>query len=342
MKVIIPIAGEGRRLRPHTYTKPKPLLPVAGKPIIEHVMDKILPLNPTQVIFIIGHLGHRLEKHLRQTYPDTNLKFIEQKELNGTAGAVWLAKEAFDEDVLIDFGDTIFDADLSIIKESTDDAIIWAKQVEDYQRFGVIVTDEHGYMTKIVEKPQTPISKLANIGLYYIKNTRLMEEGIIHIFSKRQEGKEVFLTDAFAYMIQAGAKIKIVDCDGWYDCGTAATLLETNRALLDAYATREHPGVILIPPVFVHPSAKIESSTIGPYVSIAANVVIRNSKIADSIIDEGAEVYDAQLTESIIGVEALVKGNATKVILSDHSRVECPPAPNNPPMTFGNVTMLAR
>jgi glucose-1-phosphate thymidylyltransferase len=322
MNIIIPIAGEGKRLRPHTHTKPKPLLPVAGKPMIDHIMDKILPLKPHRVYFIVGHLKHRLEHHIKTTYKNVDVRFIEQKELNGTAGAVQLAKEAFSEDVLIDFGDTIFDADLSVIAKSKDDGIIWVMPVKDYQRFGVVVTDENGYMTKIVEKPSTPVSKLANIGLYYVKNTKLLAKGIELVIKNCQPGKEAYLTDAFQYMIQNGAKIKTLPCEAWYDCGTADTLLETNRALLREVPKKTFKGFKVVHPVAIHPSAVIENSTIGPNVSIGADVQIRNSKVKNSILDDRCEVEDADLAGSIIGVEASVKGAALKAIVGDHSRVE--------------------
>ncbi|MGH7719315.1 MAG: sugar phosphate nucleotidyltransferase, partial [Gemmatimonadaceae bacterium] len=178
MKVIIPLAGKGTRLRPHTHVTPKPMLRVAGKPVMAYILEDLQRLGGVdQIIYITGHLKEKVEEYVRREF-DFPAVFIEQEVQNGTAGAVGLARPHVDEPVLIIFVDTIFDADLSVITRSDADGIIWVKEVEDYQRFGVVVSDENGYMTKIVEKPSTPVSRRANIGLYYIRNWRLMYEGI--------------------------------------------------------------------------------------------------------------------------------------------------------------------
>jgi len=180
VKVIIPLAGKGSRLRPHTHTVPKPMLKVAGKPVMDYVMDDVKKLgNVEQVVYITGHLKETVEAHAASAYGIPSV-FVEQKVQDGTAGAIDLARPFVDQPVLIIFVDTIFDADLAVINESDDDGIIWTKEVEDYQRFGVVVTDANGHMTKIVEKPSEPISKRANIGLYYIRNWQLLFEGIAH------------------------------------------------------------------------------------------------------------------------------------------------------------------
>ena len=215
MKVIIPLAGKGTRLRPHTHTVPKPMLKVAGKPVMDYVLDDVRRLGDVdEVIYITGHLKETVEAHARAAYSDLPATFIEQRVQDGTAGAVALAKSRIDAPVLIIFVDTIFDADLSVIRRSTDDGIIWTKEVEDYQRFGVVVTDASGHMTKIVEKPSTPISKRANIGLYYIRNWALLFEGIDHTLKQPPNKGEFYLTDAFQYMIDRGAKIQVIDVDG--------------------------------------------------------------------------------------------------------------------------------
>jgi glucose-1-phosphate thymidylyltransferase len=309
MKVIIPVAGEGKRLRPFTFTKPKPLLPVAGKPMIDHIMDKILPLNPTEITFITGHLKELMEEHVLQYADRTKITCIEQKELNGTAGAVWLAKDSLDEDVLIDFGDTIFETDLNVIHDIDADGIIWALHVEDPSRFGVIVTDDDGIAKRIVEKPQEFVSNLANIGLYYVKNTKLLREGIEHTLKNKQEGKEAYLTDAFSYMIAKGARLKVVPCPGWFDCGTAEALLDANKTLLAKHheLSHEHNNVI-IPPVKIHPTAKVENSIIGPYVSIGPHALVKQATISDCIVDKHAIVQDIVLKEMIVGEGMTMKG----------------------------------
>jgi glucose-1-phosphate thymidylyltransferase len=323
MNIIIPVAGFGKRLRPHTHTKPKPLLPVAGKPMVDHIMDKVLPLKPTEVWFIVGHLNHRIEEHLRATYPDVKLRFVDQKVLNGTAGATILAREAFSEPVLVDFGDTLFETDLSIIDSIDADGILWAMHREDYQRFGIILTDDDGYMTKIVEKPKERIGTLANIGLHYFKNTKLLAEAIDHVMAHKQEGREGYLTDAVQYMIEHGARIKVLPVDAWFDCGTPEALLEANHALLTTKAKPTMlPGCTIIPPVAIHPTADVQTSTVGPYVSIGPGVIVRGSVVLNSILDTKSEVHNSRLSDSIVGEEAVVLNQSLRAIIGDHSRIE--------------------
>src|ERR1700687_3000128 len=242
MKVIIPLAGKGPRLRPHTYLTPKPMMKVAGKPVMSYVLDELKKLgNVEQIIYSTGHRKEKVEEYARSEMNVPSV-FVEQKVQDGTAGAVALARDYVDQPVLIIFVDTIFDADLSKVKTVDADGIIWVKEVEDYQRFGVVVTDKDGNMTKIIEKPKTPISKRANIGLYYIKNWKLLYEGIEHVLTQPKNQGEYFLTDAFQYMIDKGAKIKVVDVQGWYDAGKIETMIETNQAMLARGGARRPNG----------------------------------------------------------------------------------------------------
>lgn len=324
MKVIIPVAGKGTRMRPFTHTQPKSLLPVAGKPVIDHILDKVLPLKPTEIVFVTGHLKHRFETEIKKRYPTLHCSFVEQKEQRGTADAIWAAHDAFDEDLLIIFSDTIFDFSLTAALDRKDDGVFWAVRVPDPERYGVLVTDTQGYLTSIVEKPKTFITDLVNIGLYYVKDTRLLEQGITHAYATAKPNDEIWLTAAFQYMIEHGAKIKIESVEGWYDTGTTQQTLISNKRLLDKYPGHapQKEGVVIIPPVAIDPSAIIEDSTIGPHVSVGPRVQIRSSKISDTIIDEGAVVERAELTASIIGIEAHVSGKAARVIIGDHGRVE--------------------
>ena len=309
MKVIIPVAGEGKRLRPFTITKPKPLLPVAGKPMLDHIMDKILPLNPSEVTFITGHLKEMIEEHVQSYNDRTKIRCIEQKELIGAAGAVWLSRDSFDEDVLIDFGDTLFDTDLNVIQDYQNaDGIIWTLEVDDPSRFGVLVPDENDYATRIVEKPKEYVSNLANIGLYYIKNTALFSEAIEHGIKNKQEGREVYVADALQYMIEKGAKLKLVPCPGWFDCGTPEALLDANETLLASNHRHTHPNNIIIPPVNIHPSAQVNDCIIGPHVSIGPNAIIRQATLSNCIVDRDAVVEDIVLKEMIVGEGMEMKG----------------------------------
>src|SRR5688572_22328688 len=286
MKVIIPLAGKGTRLRPHTHITPKPMLKVAGKPVMAYILEDLEKLgNVDQIIYITGHLKEKVEEYVRTEF-DFPAVFIEQKVQDGTAGAVALARPHVDQPVLIIFVDTIFDADLSITKTTDADGIIWVKEVDDYQRFGVVVTDEQGDMTKIVEKPSTPISKRANIGLYYIRNWKLLYEGIDWVLKQPKNKGEYYLTDAFQYMIDQGAKIRVIDVEGWYDAGKIDTLLDTNRAMLERGRARKPPGVegvTIVDPVYVEDGVQLSASTVGPNVSLGAGTIVEGSELRDTI-----------------------------------------------------------
>jgi glucose-1-phosphate thymidylyltransferase len=325
MKVIIPLAGKGTRLRPHTHITPKPMLKIAGKPVIDYVMEDLERLgNVEQVIYITGHLKEKVEQYARARYPFPSV-FVEQKVQDGTAGAVALARPYVDQPVFIIFVDTIFEADLTVVNRTDADGIIWVKTVEDYQRFGVVVTDADGNMTKIVEKPSTPISKRANIGLYYIKNWQLLYEGVEWTLRQPKNKGEYYLTDAFQYMIDHGAKIKVIDVEGWYDAGEQGTLLETNRTILEKGRARRPAvvpaGVRVIDPVYVEDDVTLSASTIGPNVSIGSGSRIDGSELRDTIIGSGATVSNSRLTGSVIGDAAVIEGARGQVNVSDNSVV---------------------
>ncbi len=325
MKVIIPLAGKGTRLRPHTHVTPKPMLKVAGRPVMSYVMDDVMKLgNLEQVIYITGHLKEKVEQYARTTY-DVPSVFIEQKVQDGTAGAVALARAEVDQPVLIIFVDTIFDADLSILKTTDADGIIWTKEVEDYQRFGVVVTDADGMMTKIVEKPKEPISKRANIGLYYIRNWKLLYEGIDHVLRTAPNKGEWYLTDAFQYMIDKGARIKAVDVEGWYDAGQLETLLDTNRTMLEKGRARKPaslgPTAHILEPVYIEEGCTIHNSTVGPNVSLGAGSTVRDSTITDAVIGEKTTIMDSKLHHAFIGDAVTVQGVNGSLSVGDHSEI---------------------
>jgi glucose-1-phosphate thymidylyltransferase len=328
VKVVIPLAGKGTRLRPHTHVTPKPLLRVADKPVMDYIFDDLRDLGVGEAIFITGHLKEQVEAYVRRQYPEFNARFIEQEVQNGTAGAIQLAAPYVDEDLLIIFVDTLFDADLSVVKTLPDDVagVIWAKEVEDYQRFGVVLTDDEGYMQRIVEKPKEPISKLANIGLYYIRDWKLLFEGIEHVMNSDPGGSgEYYLTDAFQYMIDHGGKIKTLAVEGWYDAGKPETLLETNRHVLSTSRGRrpeEHPGVTVHDPVHVADGVTLEDAEIGPNVTISAGTVVRGSKLRDCIVGARSTIEACDLHDSLIGDEVRVRGVTGQVDLGDNSAVD--------------------
>jgi glucose-1-phosphate thymidylyltransferase len=332
MKVIIPLAGKGTRLRPHTHITPKPMLRIAGKPVMAYILEDLERLGGIeQVIYITGHLKEKVEEYARGSFRFPSV-FIEQGVQDGTAGAVNLARGHVDQPVMIIFVDTIFDADLSIIERSDADGIIWTKEVEDYQRFGVVVTDAEGFMTKIVEKPSTPISKRANIGVYYIRNWKLLYEGIDWTLRQPKNKGEYYLTDAFQYMIDQGAKLKVVDVEGWYDAGKLDTLLETNRVILERGAGRRPAGlggdVTVIDPVYVEEDVTIRRSTIGPNVSLGKGTTVEDSELRDVIVGQGARLARVTLSQSLVGDGAIVEGLRGQISVADHSEVRAEPAPD--------------
>jgi glucose-1-phosphate thymidylyltransferase len=322
MQVIIPLAGKGTRLRPHTHLIPKPMLKVAGRPVMDWVMDTLQGLDVTELIYITGHLKEQVEAYARTRYPYAS-RFIEQKVQDGTAGAINLARPFVKEPVLIVFVDTVFEADLSLITRTQADGIIWAKEVEDYQRFGVVVTDAEGYMTKIVEKPSEPISKLANIGLYYIRDTAALWRGVDHVLTSPANKGEFYLTDAFQHMIEHGRKILTAEVGGWYDCGKLDTLLETNEVLLNkGYARRrEFPGVTIHDPVLIQEGVVIEQSEIGPNVTLEAGTRVRNARLSHAIVGQKSVIADSLLHHSMVGDRVTVKGFKGSTTLGDDSEV---------------------
>ena len=327
MKVVIPLAGKGTRLRPHTHVTPKPLLRVGDKPVMSYILDDLRDLGVNEAVFITGHLKERVEAYMAEEYPDFDVRYVEQAVQNGTAGAVELARPYVDEEMLIIFVDTLFDADLSVVKELPDDVagVIWVKEVEDYQRFGVVVTDDEGNMRQIIEKPSEPISRLANIGLYYIRDWRLLFEGIQHTLDAPPgPSGEYYLTDAFQYMIDQGAKIRTIPVEGWYDAGKPETLLQTNHHVLSTTRGKrpaEKPGVVIHDPVHVADGVELEDVEIGPNVTVGRGSVLRNSKLRDTIVGEESTIESSELHDSLVGSHVEVVGVTGQVDLGDHSQV---------------------
>lgn len=322
MKAIIPAAGIGSRLRPHTHTAPKALLHVAGKPILGHIIDELLAHNIREIVLIVGFLGEMIVDYVNTKYPNIKASFVEQKDLNGLGWAIYLSREYIEkEPILIILGDTIFDADLDNVLKGDYD-YLGTKVVDDPRRFGIAET-EGDFITKLIEKPDNPISNQALVGIYYIKSTQLFRECLTELISKNIKTRDEFqLTDALALMIGRGCRMKAFTIDGWYDCGKKETLLETNRFLLSQIKTsKQFSEAIIIPPVYIAESAKIKNSVIGPFVSVADSAVVENSVIRDSIISTGADVKNCLLEASLIGNHSSVTGTYNRLNLGDSSEI---------------------
>lgn len=326
MHVIIPVAGFGTRLRPHTYTKPKPLVQVAGNTVLGHILDMLKDVDVDEITFIVGYLGDQIEKYVEKHY-DFRTNYVEQKELLGQAHAIAMTREHVNEPVLIIFVDTIFEADIEHLPDVTSDGVIFVKEVEDPSRFGVVTLDDDGYINRFVEKPEEPVSNLAVVGVYYLREHELLFEAIDELIEKDIMTKgEYFLADALQIMIERGSKLETWPVRVWEDCGTPEAVLNTNQYLLESggKATREVATVnsLVVQPVHVAEGVVIENSIVGPYVSLAEGCTVRNSIIRDTIADEHSLIEDTMLDRSLIGKNATVRGRYRTLNVGDSSAVD--------------------
>ncbi|MBU1356578.1 MAG: NTP transferase domain-containing protein [Candidatus Edwardsbacteria bacterium] len=325
MKVIIPVAGAGTRLRPHTHSTPKVLISVAGKPMIGHILDQLVGLPIDQIVMVVGQMGDKIKEYVDGHYK-FKVKYIVQEEAKGLADAIYLTRDVVKkDDALIILGDTIFSTDFKklLSKKSSQ---IGVKEVSDPRRFGVV---EHlqGKITRLVEKPEHPQSNLAIVGIYLMKDMPKLYSAIGTLIDKKIKTKgEYQLTDALQVLIDRGQTMETFTVDGWYDCGKPETLLDTNRQLLDLHSRKSGKkkikGVVINNPVSIDPSARIEKSVIGPYVSVAAGSHVKNAIISDTIIGKNAYLESIMLQKSIIGDNAVVKGKQRKLSVGDGSEVD--------------------
>lgn len=323
MRAVIPVAGFGKRLKPHTYSWPKVLLNVGGKPILGHILDKLLEERIKKATFIIGHLGEKIKEYVEKEYPSIKADFVEQKEMLGLGHAIYTAIPTFDDnEIFIILGDTVFDVDITDVFKMKKTSL-GVKTVEDPSRFGVAVI-ENGNISKLVEKPKTPISKLALVGLYYISNAKLLADCLDELVKNNiKTNNEFQLTDALQIMIEKGEKITTFPVEGWYDCGKPETLLSTNKFLLSKNNQKpKFNNVIINPPVYISDNAVVKNSVIGPYTTIAEDCKIEDSIIVNSIISADSTVNKTMLENSIIGNGTSVKGNYKRLNAGDSSEIE--------------------
>ncbi len=327
MKAIVPVAGIGTRLRPHTHTQAKVLLQVAGKEILGHILDELVELGIESVTFIVGYLGDRIRDYVDSTYR-IKATYVNQEETKGLGHAIWLAKDHHldDDEVLIILGDTIFKADFASIFNKRE-SYIGVKEVSDPRRFGIVEL-EKGVVTRLVEKPEQPKTNLAIVGIYMIRNPKLLFQSLDEIVAKNITTKgEYQLTDALQLMLEKGEKMKTFLVDGWYDCGKPETLLQTNRELLTlkfASVAQEYnrfQGSIINSPVSIAPTARIENSIVGPYVTVAEGAVIQTSIVTNSIISEHATVKNIIIENSIISDNAKAIGHLYTLNVGDSSEI---------------------
>lgn len=325
MKVIIPAAGYGTRMRPHTHTRPKPLVHVAGRPSLDFVLDALAPLHIEELIFIVGRMGEQMEAHVKEHYSRYASRFIEQKVMRGQADAIALAKEYVQGDLLVLFVDTIFEADFSVLQGLEDaDGMMYVAEVPDPSRFGIAVVGEDGYVTKLVEKPKQPESNLAVVGLYYFKDAPWLFRAITTLMDSGRSLKgEYYLADAIQVMIDEGAKFKTQRVSVWEDTGTPDAVLHTNRYLLKSMDTRTAPYMmgtsLIMPPSYVAEGATVENSIIGPNAAISDGASVRDSIVKNSIIGPNASVTGTNLFGALIGERATVEGSYQSINIGDDS-----------------------
>ncbi|MBR9859943.1 NTP transferase domain-containing protein [bacterium] len=331
MNIIIPMAGMGKRMRPHTLTTPKPLLPIAGKPIVQRLVQsiaKVVEQEIDEIAFVIGpNFGPEVESQLKQIAADlgANGTINYQEEALGTAHAVYSAAQALRGDVIVAFADTLFRADFKL--DTSADGTVWVQEVEDPRAFGVVKLNEEGYITEFVEKPENPESNLAIIGIYYFKDGDRLKSEIEYLLDNNIKEKGEFqLTNALDNMKEQGLKFapgKVVE---WWDCGNKNATVYTNQRVL-ANANGE-PLVAsdlslenseIIEPCFIGKNVKLKNAKIGPFVSIGDNTVIEDSVIENTIIQNNAWVANAKLVNSMIGNFVEFDGNANQLSLSDYS-----------------------
>ncbi|MHB0994987.1 MAG: sugar phosphate nucleotidyltransferase [Elusimicrobiales bacterium] len=318
---VVPVAGTGTRLRPHTHTYPKVLLTVGDKPIIGHILDDLEAAGIRKVCMVVGYLGEKIREYVAKNYSRLDVTYVEQAEPRGLGHAIWLTRRAVTGPVLVLLGDTILDADLRKFMTGGQDCIA-VKEVADPRRFGVVET-KGGYISAMVEKPEHPKTNLAIVGIYSFRNSSLLYNGLERLVESGRTTKgEIQFTDALAAMVKAGHKIRPVPIDGWYDCGKPETLLQTNRHILDRKKfSPKAKGSLVIPPVYIAPTAKVENSIVGPYASIGDGVRVDSSIISDSIVNEGASILNMNLSGSLVGPSATVVGRKDQLNVGENSEV---------------------
>ena len=326
MKAIIPVAGFGTRLRPHTHTQPKALMHVAGKPILAHILDELVSVGVREVVLVVGYLGEKIEAYARRHYADLTLHFAVQEEPLGNGHAVYVAREHLDgEPTILLFGDTIIKGDLAGLFRSAT-SVAGVKEVDDPRRLGVVELDERGNVVQFIEKPEHPPTNLALIGIYLIRRSDRLRTALERLVGDdRRSRGEFWLADALQLMVDAGEQVRTFPVDHWYDCGTAEALLRANRDLLDLAVpvhAAPHDTSTVLPPSYVSPDAEIHGSIIGPHVSIAEGARVVHSVIRDSIVNANADVEDALLEHSLVGENAVVKGRPARVNVGDSSAIE--------------------
>jgi glucose-1-phosphate thymidylyltransferase len=332
LKIVIPTAGWATRVRPQTWSKPKPLVGVAGRASLDHLLDTFLSVpalskgsgqrseKPEYVIILGPFLGEtQIPPYMKEHYPDYKVQYVLQSVMRGQSDALWLAREYLTGPMIMCFSDTLIETDFSFLAKEKAGGVAWVKTVPDPRRFGVVEVDKQGWVTRLIEKPASIENNQVVVGCYYFRDGRELVSAIEEQMKRRKSLKgEYFLTDAINIMIERGIKMRTQSVDVWLDMGTIEAILETNRYLLehgrDNTKSIDRKNARIVPPVFIHESATINNSTIGPNASIGADCRITNSRVEDSILETGVVVDAAALKGSFIGRQARVQGRSAEVM----------------------------
>jgi glucose-1-phosphate thymidylyltransferase len=329
VKAIIPVAGAGTKLRPHTYTQPKALIPIAGNTILSFIVDQLSDAGITEFIFIVGYLGDKIQDYVKRTFPHLTTHFVYQNERQGTGHAIRLTHDIVGNDqLMVVLGDTIAEFDVKEVVNSPEN-MLGIKKVDDPRGFGVAELSEDDMVERVVEKPSIPKSNLALVGLYKIVDTSTLFSCLSQIFSEeRKTLGDYHLTDALQCMIEKGSRFKAFRVKNWYDCGKKETLLESNATLLKKTggnvdpSTHQFENTIIIPPVSIGTGCTIKNSIIGPHVAIGTNTVVSYSIVRDSIIGSYTSLHEVVLDNSLIGSDASVKGLSRSLNIGDNTEID--------------------
>jgi glucose-1-phosphate thymidylyltransferase len=328
LKIAIPMAGLGTRMRPHTWSKPKPLIALAGRTVLDYVLEqfKTLPESfDVEYVFIIGPQGDQLKRHMEKNHPEKKVHYVLQSEMRGQSDALWQAREHLTGKMLMAFSDTLIETDLSFLETEKADGLACVKEVEDPRRFGVATLDEQGWVKSLVEKPQDMSNNLVVVGFYYFCKAEDLIGAIEEQMHRNVQLKnEYFLADAINIMLEKGNKFRTRKIETWLDAGTPESLLETNRYLLENGHDNSHKsngrrGCSLVPPVYVHESAVIESSVIGPYVSVGKDCHVTDTIVKNTIIEDCCNINQMILEDSLIGQEVQLKGQPSRFNIGNDS-----------------------
>lgn len=324
------MAGLGTRLRPHTWSKPKQLVSVAGKAALDHVLDTLATLpdaEEMELVNIVGYLGDQIECYIQEHYPHLKSHFVVQEDPRGQSHAIQLAREYLHGPMLVVFADTLIETDLSFLKDETAQAVAWVKPVPDPRRFGVAEVGKDGYVTRLIEKPQEMSNNLAVVGFYYFKDADALLSAIDEQMNRELQLKgEYYLADAINILLERGLTMRTRAVDIWLDTGTPDALLETNRYLLEhgkdnSAEFTPRTGVVVIPPVFIHPSAEVTNSIIGPHVSLGPGCKVESCIIQDSILEDEAQASRVILESSLVGRRASLTRRAGIINAGDNTEV---------------------